>query len=359
MGRAIHQLVIGASEGDAITSMALKIREALRRHVDSEIYARWVFSESLKDDVLLLDELPPSRSTALLVYHSSYGLPMVTNILVNRAEPLALVFHNFTPWQTYLRWNPDFALGLEWGHKELRMIRNQVVKTISDSAYSIAELIEAGYDDIDVLPMGVDLERLTAEPIDSARSRNLSESYPDGYVLAVSQILHHKRIEQVIETVHFCNLIHGTNLGLLIVGVSRQPAYLQAVQKHSESLPRVKAQLLGSVSQRELATLYRGARAFVTMSDHEGLGIPPLEAMAFGVPVVAKGAGALPETIGDAGLVLPANASPALAAEALFEVISNEETRAWLVSAGLARVAQMQDLSSHERAAEVLLRASR
>jgi len=355
MAKAIHQLVIGASEGDAITSMALKIRDSLREYVESEIYARWVFSESLEDDVLLLDDLPPSRATSLLVYHSSYGLPMVTNILVNRSEPLALVFHNFTPWQTYLRWNPEFALGLEWGHKELRMIKDQVVKTISDSTYSVAELEAAGYDNVEVLPMGVDLERLTSEPVDSARARNLAESYPSGYVLAVSQILHHKRIEQVIESVHLCNTIHDTNLTLLIAGVSRQPAYLQAVQNHVESLPNARAQLLGSVSQRELATLYRGARAFISMSDHEGLGIPPLEAMAFGVPVVAKGAGAIPETVGNAGLVLPSDASPALAAEALYEVISSEPTREKLIAAGLARVAQMQDLSSHERAAEALI----
>lgn len=359
MVEAIHQLVIGASEGDAITSMALKIREALRRHVKSEIYARWVFSESLDKEIHLLDDLPSSRSTSLLVYHSSYGLPLVTNLLMQRTEPLALVFHNFTPWQTYIGWNPDFALGLEWGHKELQIIRPQVVKTISISNYSVGDLSAAGYTDIDVLPMGVDLDRLLSERVDSARARNLAESYPDGYVLAVAQILHHKRIEQLLEAVHFCNMIHDTSLSLLIVGVSRQPAYMQAVREHAASLPKSNATFLGAVSQRELATLYRGARAFLSMSDHEGLGIPPLEAMAFGVPVVAKGAGAIPETIAGGGLVLPANASPALAAEALFEVVSNEVTRDQLIVAGLARVAEVQEMASHERASEVLLGACR
>ena len=61
------------------------------------------------------------------------------------------------------------------------------------------------------------------------------------------------------------------------------------------------------------------AKCYFGMSDHEGLCIPPLEAMSFGLPVVIKGTGAIPETLKDAAIVLPANASVSLAAEAIVE----------------------------------------
>ena len=91
-----------------------------------------------------------------------------------------------------------------------------------------------------------------------------------------------------------------------------------------------------------MATLYRAAAVYATASAHEGLALPPLEAMSFGVPVVAIGTGAIPETLGGAGLVLPADAGPVLLAEALVEVLSNGELRDGLVARGRERVAQIE-----------------
>jgi glycosyltransferase involved in cell wall biosynthesis len=81
------------------------------------------------------------------------------------------------------------------------------------------------------------------------------------------------------------------------------------------------------------------------MSDHEGLCIPPLEAMSFGLPVVIKGTGAIPETLKDAAIVLPANASVSLAAEAIVEVLDNARLRTALASRGyeLIRNIEMSD----------------
>jgi glycosyltransferase involved in cell wall biosynthesis len=73
------------------------------------------------------------------------------------------------------------------------------------------------------------------------------------------------------------------------------------------------------------------------MSEHEGVGIPLLEAMAHEVPVVARSWAAIPETMAGAGLLLPADAGPLLVAEALDCVISGEETRKVLIDRGRER----------------------
>ncbi len=357
--KAVHQVIVGAAEGDAITSMALQVRDSLRDEVDSEIYARWVFSESLEGEIHLLDEIPGSHGVDLLLYHSSYGLPEVTSLLLSRSEPLAIAYHNITPWEFYLDYNPEFALGLHWGHHELEVMRPQVVLAMADSTFNAVGLTERGYSNIHIVPVGVDPSRLTREPTDSALLRNLQESNPQGYVLAVAQVLHHKRIEQLMEAVHLCNAVHGSDIGLVIAGVSRQPSYMNGLSIHAESLPFCRVQFLGAATDRELATAFRGASMFLGMSDHEGFCIPPLEAMSFGVPVIVKGVGAVPETVGGAGLVLPANASVSLAAEAIYEVATNQETRKLLINRGIGRVREIESSQPAEMARKLLLEVLR
>ena len=95
------------------------------------------------------------------------------------------------------------------------------------------------------------------------------------------------------------------------------------------------------MSDAELAAWYRGAAAFATMSEHEGIGIPLLEAMAHGLPVVARAWAAIPETLAGAGLALPADAGPLLVAEALAHVLGDEGTRKLLIDGGRDRVAAL------------------
>jgi glycosyltransferase involved in cell wall biosynthesis len=95
---------------------------------------------------------------------------------------------------------------------------------------------------------------------------------------------------------------------------------------------------LGYVPEGELPALYAGARAMIMPSRYEGFGLPCLEAMACGVPVVAASAGALPETVGDAGLLADPDDADGFA-EALVGAACDETLRAQLVAAGRRRAA--------------------
>src|SRR5687768_1579952 len=85
-----------------------------------------------------------------------------------------------------------------------------------------------------------------------------------------------------------------------------------------------------------LARLHSAASAFVMSSEHEGFCVPIVEAMAFGVPVVALGTSAIPETVGDAGIVW-SERDPRRFAVALKRLLGDAAERAWLGGLGRAR----------------------
>jgi len=105
--------------------------------------------------------------------------------------------------------------------------------------------------------------------------------------------------------------------------------------------PEVRARVVftGRVTDTELRTLYAGASAFVFPSRYEGFGLPPLEAMALGVPVVCADAASLPEVVGDAALLFPPGDAAALAA-ALSRVLDDPALRERLSQAGRERATQ-------------------
>src|SRR5207244_13427211 len=93
----------------------------------------------------------------------------------------------------------------------------------------------------------------------------------------------------------------------------------------------------GSVTVEQLVAYYRGATAFLTLSDHEGFCVPLLEAMRSDLPVVAHAAGAIPETLGDAGILLETK-TPEVVAEQLERVIRDQQLRKELIEKGRRRV---------------------
>ena len=334
MKRRIDQVLAGVANGDAITNMAIAVRNELRKYVESDIYVEFEIPKDLEDDVFYLSDQKPDLLVDLTLFHASYGCPQVTEHLLSRNETLALAYHNISPTEIYVKSNPEFAVNLEWGRYDLSLFRDRVKLSFADSQFNSEDLERFGYTDIHIAPVGLSPKRLTSLPNDALVAERLMRTFPDGFVLGVGQILPHKRIEQLIETIHLVNSIHDKNLGLVLVGVARQEQYLEALNQHRKTLPYVNVEFLGSVNDQELATVYRMSKCYFSMSDHEGLCIPPLEAMSFGKPVVIKGTGAIPETLKDAAVVLPANTSLALAAEAIVEVLDNASLRGVLASRG-------------------------
>jgi glycosyltransferase involved in cell wall biosynthesis len=170
--------------------------------------------------------------------------------------------------------------------------------------------------------------------VDPAEGRRLAGG--DRFVLALGTVEPRKDYPALVRA--FDDVAAGDPALRLVVAGSDgwgADAFAAAVAgaRHRDRIVRV-----GYVSDPARAALLRAASVFAYPSRYEGFGLPPLEAMTAGVPVVATEAGSLPEVLGDAALLVPVGDDSALAA-ALGRALEDEAERERLVAAGLRRVA--------------------
>ena len=344
-GVEIHQIVVSAAPGDAATEAALGLRDVLRRVGPSEVFAHSI-DESLAGEVGTLADYAARPGTAggrnVLVYHASIGEPAVCSFLLERPEKLVLVYHNIPPAEYFLDVDPAFAALLADGRVELAALRPRVSLALATSDYNAADLRALGYDDVRLSPLPVDTARLRALPSDPATVAHIDEHLKGPLVLFVGRILPHKRPDLLLSAYHVLVTYLVPDAYLALVGPCPQPGYRQVLESYRLQLNLHRAWLPGRVSPEALATWYRAAAVFVTVSEHEGVGVPALEAMAFDVPVVARAFAAIPETLAGAGLLLPPDGDPVLVAEALAEVLGSDRTRRELVNAGRRRHATVE-----------------
>jgi glycosyltransferase involved in cell wall biosynthesis len=199
---------------------------------------------------------------------------------------------------------------------------------------------------IDVIYNAID-ERLGEAPSDAEMSQ-VRERYQlnDPFVLYAGNIKPHKNLERLIEA--FNSLRRGglEHVKLLIIGdeISKYASLRRAVHRYKL---HKHVRFFGFVTDKTLASLYRLASVFVFPSLYEGFGLPPLEAMAAGTPVITSNVSSLPEVVGDAAILIDPYEPDEIAA-AMRRVLTDPALCADLRARGLSRVKQFSwDRSIH------------
>jgi L-malate glycosyltransferase len=353
-GVGIHQVLVAASPGDAITNLALGMRRLLRRVGPSEIYARHIAPALLGDVLPLMTYTPHHPSRSVLIFHASIGQTETHEFLASRSEPIVLVYHNVTPGAYFERYDPVFADLLELGRQEVERLLPRVVCAIADSRYNARELEEMGYSDVRVVPPIVDLRRLSrVEPRGSTMHHLATLDGP--ILLSVGQLMPHKRPDFLVQVMHIAATYDELDVYLMLVGHQRLQRYTRAIREQIQELNLASVHLVGEVDEPDLAAMFRSADAIVTASEHEGFCLPLLEAMTFEKPIVARACAAIPETVGDAGLLLPPDQGPELFAEAVAELLANEPLRRELVEGGKRRLVELERRPTDAAVVEALL----
>ncbi len=248
------------------------------------------------------------RDDDLIVYHLASRSPEGVR-LVERHPNVVLHYHNITPPALVLPWLPAEALELALARREAARIGSLARLATAVSRYNAVDLEELGARDVVVTGTIAQFADLAAEPSTGLLARLEHDHDVRGRPydwLFVGRLTPHKQVDRLI--VAFAAFRHATghDARLTLIGRPASPSYLRHLRSLIESLRlRRRVRLVArALPPAALADHYRAASVYVSASLHEGFGLPLLEAMTFGLPVAALAAAAVPETVGDAGVLI-------------------------------------------------------
>jgi glycosyltransferase involved in cell wall biosynthesis len=338
-------MVAALSFGDAIGNEALRIQEILRGEgFESEIYAESVHPAMAGRARKLWDYESSDKGDQLLILHFSIGAG-VSTFAYHLPDPILLVYHNITPARWFAPFHRHLAGLCYHGRRELAAFVPRTRLAVGDSEFNRAELSAVGFHPTGVLPLLLEPSRLDVTP-----SPVVLEMFDDDKTnfLFVGRVIPNKCFHDLIKVFAFYQRFVDRNSRLLLVGE------WVGFEKYYESLVRLVDELAldgvvftGHVEDDDLAAYYQCADLFLCLSEHEGYCVPLVEAFRFGVPVMGLDAGAVPETMDGAGVLIREKRIDEIALMA-HAIVTDESVAGSIVEAqdrALARIDSRDDRS--------------
>lgn len=327
---AIHQFHSGTARGDAITNQMLALQDRLRAlGYFSEVYAQHI-DEAFADRVWPLSEFVDMPATLLLVHHSM-GHTAFDDLMELNVQ-MVTVFHSITPASFFD--DTSMQAHIRLGFQQLQRLARRSSFGIAVSQHNRMQMYQAGFTSVEVMPV-----RTQFGAHRDVRAERTSRSHD---WLFVGRVVPNKRQLDLVRA-HSIHVRSGGLGQLHLVGDTVYTPYVNDVLRAIDQLgANDQVVVHGKVSERELLDRYRDAGYFVCLSEHEGFGVPLLEAMAAGVPVIARAGAAVTETMGGAGVLLT-DGDPAALAAAVRLIDSDDELRHRLIHSQDRRLERIEN----------------
>ncbi|WP_029541437.1 glycosyltransferase [Selenomonas sp. AB3002] len=343
----INQFHSGVAYGDAITNQMLMLQKLLReRGFHSEIYAEHLSSE-VEGDIKSIFAYEGNPNDILIVHHSM-GMDAFDKI-ESLPDKKILIYHNITPEEFFEDENTKKYI--RKGLEQLKEYSRVADYYIAASNYNRRDMIKAGFDNqIDVMPVNISVDRF-----DRVRENKTLLKTLEGKtnIIFVGRIVGNKRQDDVIRSFSVYHNIYNSQSQLILVGAPGSPQYMEELSAEAAAFGVKDAVIFpGKVPEEDLKAYYMAADVFLCMSEHEGFGVPLLEAMHMGVPVIAYRAGAVAETLGGSGIVVNEKNHDFIGT-LIDELVENDELREKLIKHQHQTIERLQE----SNAEEVLFRA--
>ncbi len=244
----------------------------------------------------------------------------------------ALTIHDLSPLE-----HPEYFVRSfsAWYRLVLPLLAKQVQVIFTPSHYIQRKVIRRfGVKNVIVTPNGVNTVMFSPDTEQTLRG------LPERYILFVGSLQSRKNIDVLLRA--WKDMCSAYPELWLVIGGDRGPAFKPPKISASEQV-----KYLGYVNENDLPGLYAKARLLVLPSVEEGFGLPALEAMACGTPVIVSDAGALPEVVGNAALVFKSSDACSLSNQ-IRECIENEHLCSSLIASGFERIKHFRWESSAE-----------
>ncbi|MDQ3346961.1 MAG: glycosyltransferase family 4 protein [Acidobacteriota bacterium] len=348
----INQWVPAAHRGDAIGDSARRVRDMLRDAGHSSELFALTMDDDLRAEVRPFEDAA-ARGGDVTIFHFALPSPM-SHAFASLRGARVLQYHNITPAAFFAPYDAGLFRLAALGRRELATLVGHVDLALGDSEFNRQELEQMGFAPTGVMPIAVNTERITGAPRRPALEKILGDGLIN--ILFVGRIVPNKRIEDHVRLAEMYKRYVDSYYRFIFVGrydgLPRYYAQVRALISKFQMLPD-RFWFTGPVPDEDLAAFYRWADVYVSLSEHEGFCVPLVEAMAADVPVLAYAAGAVPETLGGAG-VLFAPKDLEFAAEMIGTLVYDHPVRAGVIEGQRRRVQDFAAPRIQGRLMEVL-----
>ncbi len=354
MSFAIEQFLPAFHDGDAVGNSTLSFhRFLLTQGIESRIVAMTI-DDSLRDQAVDFKEyqLDPH---SLKILHFAIPSPL-TDFFLELTGKKGMIYHNITPPEFFVDYSEDLTRFTDMGRHHLARLVGAFDFCIADSQYNADELLELGFNDVQVFPIMIDLEAYAARDSEAYRRLFLDERK---IMLFVGRITPNKGVEDLIKVLFFYKKYLSANIRLIVAGNTKTlPRYFHALRDLAGRFLLTSDDLVftGHIPFEELLSVYRAADLFISLSHHEGFCLPLIESMAMDRPIMARSVGAVPETLADAGILVEGQRVDEIAAMAE-QIISSESLASSLRRRGQERLKAYRCESDPFRLLEMIRRA--
>ena len=300
----IIQITPTLAYGDGVGNDVLAIHRYLNSiaKISAYVYCQNL-DERIKDKrICRVSRLPKTKDNDLILYHLSTGTEF-NQIIPSMKGKKIIIYHNITPPEFFDRYSPQSAQLCKKGIEETQALAYVPDRCIADSEFNKQDLISYGYQcPIDVLPIII--------PFDDYKKsydEKLYQRYNDGKtnILFTGRIAPNKKQEDIILAFYYYQKYYNKDSRLILVGKTEgMEAYHQRLKEFIRQMGVQNVEFTEHISFDGILACYQVSDLFLCMSEHEGFCIPIIEAMVFGLPIIAYDCAAVPDTLGDGGILL-------------------------------------------------------
>lgn len=349
----IIQILPTLARGDAVSNDVLAFDTILRElGYETDIYCMYT-SDSLKSRCRLIDcNNTVFNKDDLIIYHFAIASPLST-LFANSDCHKIIVYHNVTPpdfFSAYL----DFRTAnyCATGIKEIQHIVPYAELCIADSEENKKSLIQYGAScPIEVLPIVIPFEDYKIKP----DQQTLSEM-ADGKtnILFVGRVAPNKCHQDIISAFYCYKELYNQDSRLLLVGkYEDNSVFYQKLREYVNILNISDVSFIQHVSFERLIAYFSSAHVFLLESEHEGFCVPLVEAMYFGIPIIAYSSTAVPETLGGSGILIK-DKNPMLTAGLINRIMTDSDLRQRIINEEKERLRYFDYENTKKRFIEIL-----
>ena len=301
MKQAIHQFLPVLARHDAIGETVLEIQKyLLNLGYDSKIFVETIIDPTKTITKSFREYIPEKND--LLIYHHSIGSSLAKH-LSELSQLKLLFYHNITPSKFFEDYDQTLVNQLDQGRDQLKILSQHFTYAMAASGYNKAELSSYGFKTIFDMQYFLNLERFN----NIVPDKEILNSYNDTTnIIFVGRRSPNKKVEDILKVFAYYKTFNPNSKLFLLGGSWSVEEYVKKLETLKQKLKIDNNDIISitTLSDKELKSYFQISDVFLCMSEHEGFCIPLVESMHFDIPIIAYNAGAIPDTLGGAGILL-------------------------------------------------------